>query len=137
MSSQMTDCRHNVVYAGVFNLIRGFGVLGVVDAWTCTHCDEIWCDGRRLGVQEIPDEVGLPVRVQGTEWAVMFCDDGQKTDWNLLQVKRGEEFEHSCAASPQCRITVGDDWKPNCSLGDHVNHRLMLVKQSLNKNVYV
>ncbi len=137
MSSQLTECRHNVVYAGVINLIRGFGVIGTIDAWTCTLCNEIWCDERRLGVQEIPSEVGLPKRIDGTEWAVIFCDDGVKTDWNLVQVKKRQELDHSCAVSSGCNIKVEDYWSLTCTTEQHITHRLILVRNSLNKNVYV
>ena len=106
MSSQVSECKHNVVYAGVVNIIRGFGVLGAVDAWTCTFCNELWCDEKRIAHQELPPEVGLPPRKLGTEWAILFCDDGSKNDWNLVQVNRGDTFEHSCSVFSSCRLAI-------------------------------
>src|SRR5579875_1956231 len=95
MSSQVSECKHNVVYAGAINLIRGFGILGAIDAWTCTYCSELWCDEKRIEHQELPPEVGLPPRKNSTEWLILFCEDGSKNDWNLVQAKKGESLIHA------------------------------------------
>lgn len=137
MSSQLSECKHNVVYAGVVNIIRGFGVLGAVDAWTCTFCNELWCDEKRIEHQELPPEVGLPPRKLGTEWAILFCDDGSKNDWNLVQVNKGDTFEHSCGVFSSCRLAVNRDWGVSCSAEHPGRHRLIPVRENLNKSVYV
>jgi hypothetical protein len=137
MNSQATECVHNVVYAGVINLIRGFGILGAVDAWTCTLCNELWCDEKRIAHQELPPEVGLPPRTKGKDWAVIFCDNGDKNDWNLIQIAKGDTFEHSCSVFSGCRLKVSADWKPECSSRHDRWHRLIMVRPALNKSIYV
>lgn len=137
MSSQATECRHNVVYAGAINLIRGFGILGAVDAWTCTYCSELWCDEKRIEHQELPPEVGLPPRRKGTEWMIIFCEDGEKKDWNLVQANRGEVFKHSCKVFDSCEIEVDKTFNAVCKVSNNHNHKLIRVRQNLNKAVYL
>lgn len=137
MSSQVTECKHNVVYAGVINLIRGFGIVGAVDAWTCTLCGELWCDEKRMEHQELPPEVGLPPRTKGTEWVAIVCDDGSKLDWNLAQMNRKQTFQHSCSVFQGCNLTVNSDWQISCDSGHEGKHRLIRVRPNLNRTVYV
>jgi hypothetical protein len=137
MSSQLTECKHNVVYAGVINLIRGFGIVGAVDAWTCTLCSELWCDEKRMEHQELPPEVGLPPRTQGADWVALVCDDGSKLDWNLLQLKKGQTFRHACKVFTNCNLNVTDEWTLECDTKHPGFHRLIRVRPNLNKSIYV
>ncbi|MEM3637406.1 MAG: hypothetical protein QXX17_03545 [Conexivisphaerales archaeon] len=137
MSAQVSECKHNVVYAGAINLIRGFGIVGAVDAWTCTLCSELWCDEKRIEHQELPPEVGLPPRKTGTEWLILFCEDGSKMDWNLVQARKGEEIDHSCKVFESCQIQVNKDYGATCKAGHQAKHRFFPVRQNLNRAIYV
>lgn len=137
MASAQDACQHQVVYAGVTNLTRGFGIMGAVDVWTCLRCHDIWCDEKRIEHQELPPEVGLPTRIVGSEWAVLLCDNGARLDWNVVQVRQGDVFQHSCAAFESCRLTVLSDWTLTCSSGHGNSHRLILIRPSINKTLRV
>lgn len=137
MSARKEACAHDVVYAGVVNLIRGFGILGAVDVWTCNKCHDIWCDEKRMEHQELPPEVGLPPRRVGSEWAVLLCEDGGKLDWNTVQVKAGDIVNHSCIVFQNCHVRVGEGWSLNCDVAHGGTHRLILVRPSLNTTVNV
>jgi hypothetical protein len=128
---------HDVVYAGVVNLVRGFGIRGAVDVWTCNRCHDIWCDEKRMEHQELPPEVGLPPRKAGTDWAVLVCDEDGKLDWNTVQVKPGDSMSHSCSVFQNCMITVSEGWSLRCASPHRGTHRLILVRPSLNTTVKV
>ncbi len=137
MAAQESICEHDVVYAGVVNLVRGFGIQGAVDVWTCSRCHDIWCDEKRMERQELPPEVGLPPRKAGTEWAVIVCEAEGRLDWNTVQVKPGDSVTHSCAVFQNCPLSVGEGWSVSCAAGHGGSHRLILVRPSINRTITV
>jgi hypothetical protein len=130
-------CEHEVVYAGVVNLVRGFGILGAVDVWTCNKCRDIWCDEKRIEHQELPPEVGLPPRRSGTEWAVLLCENDGRLDWVAVQVRVGDVLSHSCGVFQDCNVKIGEGWGLTCQVAHTGTHRLILVRPSLNMTVSV
>ena len=137
MSTEQIHCVHEVVYAGVMNLVRGFGIRGAVDVWTCRRCNDIWCDEKRMEHQELPPEVGLPPRKPGTEWAVLICEEDGKLDWNTVQVKPGDVVGHSCTVFQNCNVRIGEGWSADCDVAHPGTHRLVLVRPSLNTTVKI
>jgi hypothetical protein len=135
LTSQQAGCEHDVVYAGVVNLVHGFGIRGAVDVWTCNRCHDIWCDEKRMERQELPPEVGLPPRKAGTEWAVLVCEDEGHLDWNTVQVSPGDSIVHTCSVFQDCAIRVGGGWSVHCEASHGGSHRLLLVRPSINKTV--
>ncbi|HVP24065.1 MAG TPA: hypothetical protein VMS77_09170 [Conexivisphaerales archaeon] len=135
MSRVEGPCNHDVVYAGVVNLVRGFGIRGAVDVWTCNRCHDIWCDEKRMEHQELPPEVGLPPRRPGTQWAILVCEHEGSLDWNTVQLRSGDIVNHSCSVFQNCSVKVGEGWSLSCGTAHGGSHRLILVEPSLNTTV--
>ncbi|MCL4340094.1 MAG: hypothetical protein M1388_03055 [Thaumarchaeota archaeon] len=130
------QCKHDVRYAGVLNLLHGFGILGAVDVWECAKCGQIWCDEKRLGVQDLSPHVGFPPNEPDSEWAILVCRDGEKLEWHLLQVKKGAKLEHNCEVfNTTCNIEMVDG-KAVCDLHKE-GHTFFSVKDNINRSIKV
>jgi len=130
------QCKHDVRYDGVVNLLHGFGIAGAVDVWKCIKCGQIWCDEKRLGVQDLPVHVGFLPNGPNTEWVILVCEDGERLEWHLLQMEAGARLEHSCEVfNSTCHIGLVDG-STVCDL-HRTGHTLFMVKDNINRSIRI
>jgi len=59
-----------VVYFGVININENGKTMGSVDIWRSLLTKELFCEDKRLGIEEIVDYIGMPQIDKYKNWAV-------------------------------------------------------------------
>src|SRR5207247_9118900 len=59
-----------VVYFGVININENGKTMGSVDIWRSLLTKELFCEEKRLGIEEIVDYIGMPKIDKDKKWAV-------------------------------------------------------------------
>ena len=85
-----------VVYFGVININENSNTIGSVDVWRSLLTKEMFCEEKRLGIEEIVDYIGMPKIDKDKKWAVAISRNRKgHLRWRLVKlVKEGKSFEH-------------------------------------------
>jgi len=59
-----------VVYFGVININENGKTMGSVDIWRSLLTKELFCEEKRLGIEEIVDYIGMPKIDKDKKWVV-------------------------------------------------------------------
>src|SRR5437867_11019694 len=76
-----------VVYFGVININESGKTMGSVDVWRSLLTKEMFCEEKRLGIEEIVDYIGMPKIDKDKKWAVAISR-ARKGHWRWRLVKR-------------------------------------------------
>lgn len=121
-----------VVYFGVININEGGRTLGSVDIWRSLLTKEMFCEEKRLGIEEIVDYIGMPKKKPEEEWAVAVnrAKKGHLR-WRLVKLIKEGRFRFEDADDKAFEVDVKDyvikdqEWWS------------FLVKENVNRNMEV
>ncbi len=112
--------------------------MGAIDVWKCRGCQEIFCEDKRYGVQDLAAEVGFPKVEQGAKWAALVCIKEKGSDWTLTGAKPGTIIHHSCTVDTKVDLTVGSDYSIEPGVASGIGrHRIILLGDFVNSAVDV
>lgn len=121
-----------VVYFGVINVNENGKTMGSVDVWRSLLTKEMFCEEKRLGIEEIVDYIGMPKIDRGKKWAVAISRARKgHLRWRLVKIIKEGNFAFTDADEEAIEVNVKDftivdrEWWS------------FLVEESVNRNVEV
>ncbi len=76
-----------IVYFGVININENDKTIGAIDIWRSAITKELFCEEKRLGIQDIADYIGKPRIEKGEKWAVAVNRNRLGKDrWKLIKI---------------------------------------------------
>jgi hypothetical protein len=121
-----------VVYFGVLNVNENGRTMGSVDVWRSLLTKEMFCEEKRLGIEEIVDYIGMPKIDKDKKWAVAISRTRKgHLRWRLVKmIKEGKLTFTDADDKPievnvkEFRITDPEWWS-------------FLVEENVNRNMEV
>ena len=82
-----------VVYFGVININENNRTIGSVDVWRSLLTKEMFCEEKRLGIEEIVDYIGMPKIDKDKKWAVAISRNRKgHLRWRLVKLVKEGKF---------------------------------------------
>jgi hypothetical protein len=98
-----------VVYFGVINVNENGKTLGSVDIWRSLLTKEIFCEEKRLGIEEIVDYIGMPKIHKDKKWAVAISRSRKgHLRWRLVRMIMEGRLSFTDADDKEIVVNVKD-----------------------------
>src|SRR6185503_3544106 len=121
-----------VVYFGVININENSRTVGSVDVWRSLLTKEMFCEEKRLGIEEIVDYIGMPNIEKDKKWAVAISRKRKgHLRWRLVKMIRNGKLTFTDADDKAIEVSVD-----NFSISDQ-DWWSFLVEESVNRNLEV
>ena len=134
-----SNCNHNVVFYGMTNLNESGKIVGVIDIWKCSTCEDLFTDYKRIGELTLQPKLGFDEAGEGAKWGVFVCSKEVGVEWKLMGIKPGQKISHECVSDEMDEFTVREDFslEDNSIENKGVEHRIILIEDYLNKPVEI
>jgi hypothetical protein len=125
-----------VVYFGVININENGRTMGSVDVWRSLLTKEIFCEEKRLGIEEIVDYIGMPKIDKDKKWAVAISRNRKgHLRWRLVKMIKEGKLTFTDADDKPIEVNVKD-----FRITDRITDTewwSFLVEENVNRNMEV